>query len=109
MEKLQRLISMCKAEVSVTVNSHKVNYESVEQHFKYLASLHKVVVDKVILDGMIERDTIVNVIAYPDTPVGSFSVYHYDINEAIEAIIECIINDRLEQKRRVAIRNMNKS
>ena len=39
---------------------------------------------------MIETDTIVNIQFYPKTPVGSYSVYHYDLDMALDLALECL-------------------
>lgn len=39
---------------------------------------------------MIDTDTIIDLQFYPDTPIGSYSVYHYDIDMAIDEALECL-------------------
>lgn len=83
------LLSLCKCSVSLTVNGHRDFYETVEQHFldneEELEEIESEVYEK-----MKELNTIVCVQAYPDTPIGFFVVYHYDINEAVKMVIEAI-------------------
>lgn len=90
MEKFKELVSLCAASVEISVNDHKDCYESVEQ---YLKNENKKDIDKAILDEMIKRDTIVKVQAYPHTPIGFYIVYHYDIDEAVNIVLEAVKNE----------------
>lgn len=89
MEKFKELVSLCKASVEISVNAHKDSYESVEQ---YIREEWREDIDKEVFDEMVRRDFIVSVQAYPHTPVGCFLVYHYDINAAIDIMLDVVKN-----------------
>jgi len=88
MEKFKELVSLCKASVEISVNDHKDYYESVEQH------INEEDIDKEVFEEMVKRDIVVKVQAYPDTPIGFFVVYHYDIDKAVDIALDAVKNDR---------------
>ena len=89
MDKFKELLSLCKCSVEVAVNDHKDYYESVSEH---LTEDDKEGLSEEVLNEMIRRDTVIRVIAYPNTPVGNYCVYHYDLDMAIDIIINAIKN-----------------
>lgn len=85
MNKLNTLISNCKCGVYLSVNEHRDYYETVEEHFKshpYIEDLEDI--DKDVYDRMKESNTIIELQYYSDTPVGSYKVYHYDLDLAVD-------------------------
>ena len=96
MEKLKELMSLCKISVDVSINSHKEYYESVEDHVGW-----EDVSDKNVLEEMIKRDTVVCVVAYPNTPVSFYRVYHYDLDAAIDEMIAHLREDAKVQQKQV--------
>lgn len=86
-ENFKELVSLCKASVELSVNDHKDYYESIEQH---LDEEDRRDIDKEVFEQMVKRDTVVRVVAYPLTPIGSFVVYHYDIDKAIDMVLNAI-------------------
>lgn len=94
MSKIKELMSLCKASVTITINYHKDFYQSVGD---YLGD-GKNPFDTCRFNGakmskMEELDTIVYIQAYPSTPVGYYELYHYDIDLAIEEMIDIIKKD----------------
>jgi hypothetical protein len=87
-EKIKWLLERCKASVSISVNDHKDYYETVEQNLEKFVEKNEI--DPEILGEMIKRDTTVHVQAYPDTPIGFYDCHHYDLEAAIDNIIESI-------------------
>ena len=89
MEKFKELVSLCKASVSISVNTHKDYYESVglyiDQDVKDI--------DSDIFNEMVKRDTIVIVQVYPNTPIGCYTIYHYDIDKAVDIALHTVKND----------------
>ena len=88
MENINQLIKSCKCSVTIQVNNHKDYYQTVEEYIKEIEQIDDI--DKDVYNEMIKRNTIVEIQAYPDTPVGSYVIYHYDINEAIEVMLSMI-------------------
>ncbi len=90
MDKLKELIAICKASVSVTVNQHKDFYQSVESYIDDEIHHNENLINEIGVDvyqEMIKRDVIIEVQAYPDTPIGFYKVYHYNLDKAIELVI----------------------
>lgn len=86
MEKLYKLIQMCKCGVHLRINLHRDYYETVEEHFnsnpinkEYLEDI-----DVDVYEKMKETNTIIELQYYPNTPIGSYIVYHYDLEMAID-------------------------
>lgn len=86
MEKFKKLIEKCKCGVHLTVNKNRDYYETVEQYFKG----NKIMEDDLkdiepdVYNKMNELNTIVELQYYPDTPIGFYKIYHYDIETAID-------------------------
>lgn len=83
-DKLLEIISKCKCGVHLGVNVHKDYYESVGDRMESLTGgdLDEVPIN--VLREMAKRDTIVELQFYPNTPVGSYSLYHYDLNVVLD-------------------------
>ena len=95
MSDFSKLLDRCKATVHVTINDHKTVYQTaeyfIENDIMTLECPPKIDAD--IIKGMIENDSIVEIQFYPDTPIGFYSVYHYDFDECAKLAWECISND----------------
>ena len=95
-EKLQTLVAKCAAGVYVIFNQHKDYYETIEQHFKDLGNGdRKDSIDPEVWAKMIELNQLVDIQFYPHTPIGSFSVYHYDLDLALDQCIEILKQEKL--------------
>ena len=96
MEKFKQLVSLCKASVEISVNNHRDYYQSVKSYIEDANSANDLFddLDLKVYDEMIRRNTIVEIQAYPDTPIGFYKVYHYDIDIAMDEIIEAIKNKK---------------
>lgn len=90
---LQALATACKCEVSVSINGHRNYYESIERHLESVP-YEQMDIDPEVRAEMIRRDTIVNVIAYDKTPVGSFHVVHYDLDTALRRMLTAVTSER---------------
>ena len=92
MEKLKELVNKCKCGVHITVNGHKDYYETVEQHFKLNPTAEEDLedIETDVYEKMKELNTIVEVQYYPDTPIGFYKIYHYDIEKAIDEAISSL-------------------
>tara|TARA_R110000782_G_scaffold265813_1_gene359806 strand:- start:58 stop:321 length:264 start_codon:yes stop_codon:yes gene_type:complete len=80
MNKLQELINKTKCSVSIDVNKHRDFYETIEEYIEPddIADISADVWAK-----MIELDTCVRLQFYPDTPIGFYTIHHYDVEIAI--------------------------
>ena len=97
MERFKNLVSSCKCSVSISVNKHRDYYETAAQHFDNLHSMSPDLIkdiDKNTMDKMVEYNTIVNISFYPDTPVGFYAVYHYDLDLALDIAVKIIEDNK---------------
>jgi hypothetical protein len=98
-DKLERLASLCACGVSVHINENRDDYRGVLDFMEIRASCcHQDVNELVapdILEIMIAKNHVVDVQFYPTTPVGSYSVYHHDLNMALDEALK-IMGDTKE-------------
>lgn len=90
MDNFNELLLLCKCEVSITVNTHTSFYQTIKE---YLRDQDEEV-DSDVLEVMIEKNSLVCVQAYPDTPIGFYVVYHHDVAEAILQVLTAIKAER---------------
>ena len=89
MSDLKELIEMCKASVSIEVNRHKDVYMPISEYMnEFPQSDFLDEMDPDILRTILATDTIVDLHFYPNTPIGFYKIYHYDIDLAIEKAIK---------------------
>ena len=81
MKKLQDLIKNTKCSISIQVNKHRDFYETIVLHLN--PEDRKDISDDVWAK-MIELNTYVRLQVYPNTPIGSYVIYHYDVEMAID-------------------------
>ncbi|MCK5235830.1 MAG: hypothetical protein KAR06_02500 [Deltaproteobacteria bacterium] len=90
-EKLKKIFARCKCGVYLIVNQHRDYYQTAEDKLKELDLLEATdEIDPEVRRLMIETNTVVDLQFYPDTPLGSYSIYHYDIDAAIDEALECL-------------------
>lgn len=90
-DKLAELLARCKCGVFLTVNEHRDYYDSAETVLEEKASMEcPPKIDEAVRKTMIETNTIVELQFYPDTPIGSYKVYHYDLGMALTEALECL-------------------
>lgn len=93
MNELKELLSKCKASVSITVNQHRDYYQSVKDYIEGQAQLDEDLIEEIGLDvyeEMQKTNTVIEVQAYPDTPIGSYRILHYDIDKAVRIMLDCV-------------------
>jgi hypothetical protein len=89
MSDLQKLMSLCKCGVFVSVNLHRDYYQTVEEYFDELKCCGDQRLDDDVKAKMIKTDTVIHIQFYPDTPGGSHNIYHHDLEKAFEESFEC--------------------
>lgn len=97
-DKLKRIIELSKCEVGVRVNAHKCNYESAAEgidNLKCLGVIDSDITTNEVIVKMIELDTIVEVYSYADTPIAQYSVIHYDLDSALDIILNTLEGKRI--------------
>lgn len=92
MEKFKELQRLCKCSVSIGANNHRDYYQSVADYL-FDCNLDDEDIDSVTLQKMIDTDTVIEVYCYPNTPIGSYRVFHYDVNMAMDLMLECVKNN----------------
>ena len=91
MDKLKKLLGRCKCGVFLTVNVHRNYYQSVESRLKDLSQREcPPEIDDVVIKQMVDSDTIIELQFYPDTPVGLYLIYHWDLDAILDQALECI-------------------
>lgn len=88
-ELLEQIMKKCAAGFTLSVNPHRVSYESIEDYL-----IHEdfdFTNNSKIFEQMLSHNTLVEVQAYPATPIGFYSVYHYDIRRAIEETYKLLL------------------
>ena len=91
MDKLNKLLARCKYGVFLDVNEHRDYYETAEEKL-YEASGYECppeITDEV-RKIMIDTDTIIICQFYPDTPIGSYEVWHYDLGKCLTECLKCL-------------------
>lgn len=91
MDKLKQLLARCKCGVFLTVNEHRDYYQSATERLDELACMEcpPEYTDEVRAK-MIETNTIIELQFYPDTPIGSYTVLHYDLDSALDEALGCV-------------------
>lgn len=96
MNELKQLLAKCKASVTITANNHRDYYQSVEEYLKKRAMLEGIEGDFIeeigveVFEEMKASDTVIEVRAYPDSPISFFEVFHHDIEEALRIALNSI-------------------
>lgn len=88
MGKLKELMYKCASTVEVRCNPHRSYYDTIRE---YIGDDIDEVED-VILNEMLKTDTLICIQFYPHSSVGFHTVYHYDIDKAIDKAL-AILNE----------------
>ena len=73
----------------ITYNSFKLNYETAEDYIKRLEECGEKINYK-IKQEIIDRDSLIQIQVYPDTPIGHFDIIHYDLGMAVRKMMEIL-------------------
>lgn len=89
-DKLQQLIEKTKCIITLEINLHKHNYETVIDYLSnFPHSNYAEDITKEIYDKMVETDTIIELYVYPDNPISFYKIYGYDLDMVLdEALAE---------------------
>ncbi len=93
---LQKLVNLCKCGVEVTINDHKNVYETADEWLNDQEWPPKQPdgLDNKVRERMIETNTVIFCQFYPDTPVGYYLVFHYDLESCLKECIDLIEEER---------------
>ena len=88
MDKLARLLALCKCGVYLTVNEHRDYYDTPAQRLEELESREcPPKISDEVRAGILSSGNIVELQFYPDTPVGFYCIVHYDLDAALDAAL----------------------
>ncbi len=91
MNKLKQLLNRCKCGVFITVNEHRDVYETAAQFLEQRDGWEcPPEIEPDVRAKMIELNTVIEIHLYPDTPIGSYTIYHHDIDAALSDALECL-------------------
>lgn len=82
MDKIVKIKKLCKCSILLDIDPHKDYYQSTSQYFQDKPQL-KELIDRDVYDEMCNRNTIINLHFYPRTPIGSYNLYHYDLDSIL--------------------------
>jgi hypothetical protein len=89
-DKLLKLINFCKCSVYVEVNDHKSFHEKIKDYMEKRFYEYLDEIGKDILEKIYELDYLVSIQFYPDTSIGFYKVFHYDLDKALDLAFEII-------------------
>lgn len=90
-DNLKILLERCKCSVSVEVNKHRDYYQTASEFIEEAEAFEcPPEIEPEVRRTMIETNTVVVIQFYPDTPIGSYDVWHFDLDEALKQSLECI-------------------
>jgi hypothetical protein len=89
MDLLAKLMERCKCGVHLAINEHRNHYWTVQQQLDWFDRLGcPPEISEEVRTGILKGNTIINLIFYPDTPIGSYQIVHYDLDKALEFALE---------------------
>ena len=95
---LKVLQAQCKGGVSIEFNPQYSNYESIQKYLEDIAMVQNVklseLIDDETLRGITKADQLIELHMYPDTPIGSYKLYHWDIGAIVKQAITLLEKDR---------------
>jgi hypothetical protein len=84
MRDLETLAKHCKGEISLDINSHRDEYQTVEEYLRrqseWCDTSH---LSELIRQRMIGLDTVWELQFYPDSPIGSHLVFGTNLHECL--------------------------
>jgi hypothetical protein len=95
MNDFKKIVARCKGSISLTVNEHKDCYDTVKDHIEDLSRCGDLDISEEVYRKMISQDSCVCLHFYPDTPIGFYRIFHYDLDEALRLGVEAL-NEKQE-------------
>jgi hypothetical protein len=78
-----KVVNQCKAGFHLEINQHKNYYENVENYLVDLGEIPGETIPMDIWESIRDKDNLVEIQFYPDTPIGFHKIYHHDILQAL--------------------------
>lgn len=89
MDKITLLISKCKAGLTIDVDDHKASYQDIKDQIAEIKETQpELEMQREIEEGIIKNNRLICLTYFPDTPVGSCTIYHYDLEQAVDMALE---------------------
>jgi len=92
MDKMKELMSRCKCGVYLIINEHRDYYQKAEDYLEEIQTRQPENPLEIAADiraKMIELNYIIDLQFYPNTPISSYSIYHYDLDMALDEALAC--------------------
>lgn len=91
MDKLKKLMALCESGVHLTVNDHLGVYETASLALEKLEfCMPGLEIDPDVRAKIIETDTLIDLLFYPDNPVGFYRVLHHDLDSALDEALAAV-------------------
>jgi hypothetical protein len=87
-DRIDKLVSLCKGSVTINFNEHATNYETIEEYLRDSMFNRFDDVAPDLKKEIIKAGLVVEVQAYPRTPVGFILAVHHDLDKALDDAIE---------------------
>lgn len=88
MSKIDELVKLCKGSVHITFNEHTTNYETIHKYLSDSMFSRFDDLEPTLKQEIVDAGVIVEVQAYPKTPVGFILSVHHDLDKALDQAIE---------------------
>ena len=92
LDKLKELVDLCAGSVTLIHNEHRDYYQTVDKFLRD-SEFHSGLglgIDIDVREAMIEKNQMLTLQAYPDTPIGFYVVYHWDTESAIDQMLAIV-------------------
>ena len=89
---MKELQALCKGSVYVTINGHRTYHTDIATYLYELRNPEEQ--DQKLIREIIAHDNLVEIQAYPDTPIGFYTVLHHDFDEAVKRMKAIILEAR---------------
>lgn len=91
MDKLKILMNRCKCGIILHINQHRDYYRTAAEQLEEMSCYEcPPEYSDDTRKKMIETDTIIDLQFYPDTPIGSYTIVHYDLDAALDEALTCL-------------------
>ena len=93
MSKLQELVNKTKCSIDLSINMHKDYYQTVKECIDELGEEEQGEMTDYNIEKMIKHDTIIRLQLYPHTPIGSYTLYGWDLDILLDQALRTFDNE----------------
>ncbi len=88
---LNNCLALTKCGFYISVNEHKDVYETTEKYIEHLFTIYEEEdLNPKIKAKIIETNTLIRITAYSRTPVGNYTIFHYDLNRGLTEMLKLL-------------------